>query len=298
PPSGSDGGADGGGSGGVNGGTGGTVATGSGGAIGAGTGGGVAGTGGIAAGTGGGAMGTGGRAGTGGNAAGTGGGVAGTGGALGTGGGRVWTASKVEMDQSNFDTFPQVAMNASGKGIVAWQRGSTVWARFYDGASNSWGTARQITDYARRGNLDVGIDGAGNGMVVWIDDRQTDPAVPGFWYSRAMDGVAWPAQMRIATGEGSFSINLAVGNDGTALVAWADSGTHPIITRASAFRNGAWGPVNNPKTALDNGDRNPRVAIDNMGRGFLIWQQPNASGEPNSVFVQRYDNGWMPAMLI
>jgi hypothetical protein len=130
-------------------------------------------------------------------------------------------------------------------------------------------------------------------MVVWTDD--TDQGV---WFSRTTDGTAWPMPTRITTGMYSALPNLAVGNDGTALLAWQDSGSNPFITRAAAFKNGAWGALNNPKTAFDNGDRNPRVAIDSMGRGFLLWQQPNNSGEPNSVFYQRYDNGWMTPMLI
>ena len=277
------------------------------GGAGGGTGGTILGLGGMAQGSGGMAAGTGGAGGgAGGKLGGTGGGGAGTGGRIGSGGAgmggaggvvatKTWYAAKVENDQSDYDHFPQVAINATGKGVVAWQRGDVLWGRFYDGATAAWGTARQIAPYARRGNFDVGIDSAGNAMVVFIDDTSTPE---GIWFSRATDGSAWSAPMRLYSGMGSYSINLAVGPDGTALAAWADSGTNPIVTVAAAFRAGMWGAAIMPKASIDNGDRNPRVAIDSTGRGFLLWQQANASGEPNSVFVQRYDAGWMAPSLI
>jgi hypothetical protein len=158
-----------------------------------------------------------------------------------------------------------------------------------------WGIARQIAPYARTGNFDAGIDSAGNAMVVFVDDTSVPPGV---WFSRATDASAWSTPMRLYSGMGSYSINLAVGPDGTALAAWADSGTNPIVTVAAAFRAGAWTAAIMPKASIDNGDRLPRVAVDGNGRGFLLWQQPNASGEPNSVFVQRYDGGWMAPTLI
>ncbi|MEO8214994.1 MAG: hypothetical protein ABI560_17475, partial [Myxococcales bacterium] len=121
----------------------------------------------------------------------TGGGGSGGTGAVGTGGGSVpdagadsgsiagstgksWSAAEaIENDRTAFDYIPKVAMNASGNAMVVWQRGRSLWARGYDGTKRTWGTARSVVEIVRLGNYEVGMDDAGNAMIVWTGDGDT-----------------------------------------------------------------------------------------------------------------------------
>ena len=55
--------------------------------------------------------------------------------------------------------------------------------------------------------------------------------------------------------------------------------------------------MNTPLPGTGLGDRNPRVAMDDNGRGFLTWEQPAVLNEPSSVWTERYDGTWLPESL-
>jgi hypothetical protein len=277
-------------------------ASGSTGGAGPGTGG--AGTGGAGTGGGGGGPGTGGAgtggAGTGGAAAGGGAATGGAGmGGAGTGGAggsrvRAWsTPEMVEDDRTDIDRFPKVAMNARGDAVVAWQRGAVMWARTYDGVAGVWRAASAITPSGvYTGNIDAGIDSAGNAMVVWAGDPDD-----GIWWSRSTNGTIWSPPARLSTNS-SFLPTLSVGPDGTALLAWTENpGNNMFTVVAADFRGSSWSSnIYRPKPGTDSGDRSPRVSVDGSGRGFLIWSQPDITGAMDSIWVQRYSGGtWAAA---
>ena len=222
---------------------------------------------------------------------------------LGGSTGRTWSvAEMVENDRTDFDRFPVAAMNASGNGVVAWQRGSALWARSYNGATRSWGTAVNVGPTANTGNLDVGIDRNGIATLVWAGVGG-DPTSQGIWASRSdSTRTTWSAPAHITTVANAFLPTVAVGQgaDGTVLTAWTENpGNNLFTTRSSAFTvaAGTWGAVNTPMAGVDSGDRNPRVAVDGTGKGFLIWEDPPTTGGVASIWVQTYNAGWSAASV-
>jgi hypothetical protein len=223
----------------------------------------------------------------------------GTDAAMGGATGRSWSvAEMVESDRTDFDRFPVAAMNASGNGVVAWQRGNALWARSYNGATRSWGTEVNVTpNQANFGNLGVGIDRNGVATVVWAG-VSGDPA-QGIWASRSdATRATWSTPVAITTFANAFLPTVAVGQgaDATVLVAWTENpggaSNNLFTTRSAAFAGGAWGAVNTPMAGVDSGDRNPRVAVDGTGKGYLIWEDPPTTGGVASIWVQNYNAGW------
>ena len=241
--------------------------------------------------------------GTGGNGAGGSSADGGTDAGLGGSTGRSWSvAEMVENDRTDMDRFPAAAMNASGNGVVAWQRGSAIWARSYDGATRTWGTAVNVGPTANFGNLDVGIDRNGIATLVWAG-VSGDPASQGIWASRSdSTRTTWSTPAHVSTAANAFLPTVAVGQgaDGTVLMAWTENpGNNLFTTRSAAFTvaAGTWGAVNTPMSGVDANDRNPRVAIDGTGKGFLIWESPPTTVGVPSIWVQTYNAGWSAASV-
>jgi len=209
---------------------------------------------------------------------------------------RAWSAAQpLEQDHADEDNHPSVAINANGNGVVAWQRGDALWARLYDGAMQAFAPPSLVASPSRYDDLQVGIDAQGNVMMVWARDDTDETR--GVWWSRTTDGGAsWSTPAPVALGN-FHRTRLAVSAVGTALVAWTARSADDVIVSVGScdFRDGAWNTViNTPIPGTGLGDRNPRVAMDGAGRGFLTWEQPAALGDPSSVWTERYDGGWLP----
>jgi len=210
---------------------------------------------------------------------------------------RSWApAQALEEDHAAEDNHPAVAINAAGDGVVAWQRDGELWARLYDGSLQTFGPATLVTVPSRYDDLAVGLDAEGNVMLVWARDDADDTR--GIWWSRTTDhGATWSGPAAIATGNFQRSRLAVSASGGIALAAWTARSADEVIVSVGScdFRDGAWSPVVNvPLPGNGLGDRNPRVALDGVGRGFLIWEQPAVVNQPSSVWTERYDGGWRP----
>jgi hypothetical protein len=211
---------------------------------------------------------------------------------------RAWTPAQVlEEDHAGMDDHPSVAINAAGNGVVAWQRDFELWVRMYDGASGTFGPAWLVTVPSRYDDLQVGIDGHGNVLMIWARD---DAGAEGIWWSRSTDGGAtWSAAAPVALGKLQRT-RLAISPGGIAIAAWTARSADDVIANVGScdFRDGAWSPaVNVPLPGLGFGDRNPRVALDDDGRGFLIWEQPAELNGKTRIWTERYDGGWLPGSV-
>ncbi len=136
------------------------------------------------------------------------------------------TAVKIE-NNSGSASYPQIVMDGGGDAIAVWlQSDGTVdslWSNRYDGISSAWGTAEKIENNSESGYYpQLAMDGEGNAIAVW---QQSNGAVDNIWsnvYSTTAS--SWgDADTVVSSNEGAYAPQLAINNDGKAIVIWKQS---------------------------------------------------------------------------
>jgi hypothetical protein len=248
----------------------------------------------------GGSAGTAGRGGTGGS-----GGVAGSGGRGGTGGagtGGTGGSSVVGMWRGAMpigavvgsnQTFPSVAVDASGNAVVVYEQGAQIFASKYTAASSSWSTPGPVD---ARGNVcckpSVAVDKNGNYLTVW---GIGSGSLQGIWQSTSSNGTQWSTPTSI-TLTPAYGPVLAMNANGAAIVAWEEQVASGDLQAAASVRSTTTAPWSAPtvmRAADDNGNRDPAVAIAGNGNAFVAWVQADGSGSPywNSIWMRQYTAG-------
>jgi len=269
-----------------------TGGSGSGGSASGGVGGGTAGT--IA-------PGTGGQGGAGAGGAGVGGTAAG-GTAAGGKTGRAWQgAALAENNVLMDDYYPATAVDAKGNIVVAYVHGASVWSNYFSATTGKWGTEAAIDSRADGDaeSVSVAVDKDGKWLVVW--DHRYDKTPHGIWQSTSTDGVHWSAPTAISTTGTLFAPALAMNANGVAAVTWTENpGDNRFTPVASVRVNGTWTAPRVLMMGLDNGDRNPVVAVTSAGDAMVAWESDaDAAASYSSVFQARFSGGtWTATTLV
>lgn len=185
---------------------------------------------------------------------------------------------------------PRVAQDPSGNALVAWhQFGGTffdVWANRYT-VGVGWGGATLLDaeDAEDAAFPDVGMDDAGNGLVLWsIDDALTDVV----WARWHVAGVGWDdAESISSVGLSAGTPALAVNGSGSALAAWRH-GYPARNIHANDYASGAWGTTDVIGDAAEVGARDVKLGMDAAGNGIAVWESDVAPGD---VWTNRYTVG-------
>ena len=254
------------------------------------------------------------------------------------------SADNISPDGQNA-AYPQVAMDSNGNAIIVWYQ--------YDGSKyqifkseyrgGTWHHPSIISDNISPDGQDaalpqVAMDSSGNAIIVWY---QYDGANYQIFKSEYRGG-AWYHPSSISDnispdGQDAALPQVAMDNNGNAIIVWSQSnGTFSQIFK-SEFRNGAW---THPLSLTDNvssygqkkaynkqgvsidlsnlsiqgidlvvsssGDTTsstgqpaayPHVAMDNSGNAIIVWYQ--FDGANGQIFKSEYRNGaWInPASL-
>jgi len=145
-------------------------------------------------------------------------------------GSSTWAANLRVTDNTVSRKFtPDVAVGADGTAYAVWEDdrlgNSDIWFSKLPAGASAWNANQKISDdpgtaaqYAPR----IGIDGAGNLIVVWLDDRGTTTQVR---MTRLLAGSqGWDAS-RVASDAAAVPVALALGvsNGGSAFAVWQDA---------------------------------------------------------------------------
>ncbi len=175
-------------------------------------------------------------------------------------------------------------------------------------ANKSWTHPASLTDNISPDGQDAkypqaAMDDNGNVIIVWA---QSDGSFNQIFKSEYRNG-AWTHPASLADnispdGQGAFYPQVAMDNNGNAVIAWHQSdGTKEQIFK-SEYRNGAW---THPASLADNISpdgqhaESPQVAMDNNGNAVIVWYQVDNVGTNWQIFKSEYRNGaWThPASL-
>ena len=216
-------------------------------------------------------------------------------------GNKPWAADvRVNSDDGTVQQ-PAVAVDGSRKAVVVWQDyrsgNSDIYAQELDGSGNKlWAADERInsdsgTTY--QGGSAVAVDGSGNAVVVWRDDRNGNSDI----YAQKLDGSGdklWAVDKRINSDGGTADqdyLTVAVDGSGNPIVVWQDdrnSNNDIYAQRLDGSGNKLWGPdvrVNSDGGTA--GQYDPTVAVDGSGKAVIVWQDYR-NGNPD-IYAQEVD---------
>lgn len=203
---------------------------------------------------------------------------------------------------------PSVAMNDGGSFVVVWEREEVygqlhvrgVSCQIYDSNGLAVGSEIEADPLAYCRYPDVGIDAAGNFVVVW--DKEKDPSA-GYDYHRILarqynaQGVCITERFDVSTVEFRSITRPSIGmnEDGYFVVAWSG---HPNSASEVDINARLYNPNCGPlvdqfivNTTTPGQQTNPTVEINTQRDFVILW---NSETEPGSsirdIFGQRYSS--------
>jgi hypothetical protein len=158
--------------------------------------------------------------------------------------------------------------------------------------SSTWSTNTKVSDdpgTAFQGIADIAVDGVGNVLVSWTDQRASPYQLR---VRRLPAGGSWTPSTVVAA-DGGNSPSIAVRSDGRAYLAWHDgnfSTLYPRLWGASYDQaTGIWSsPERIDTNGSDHGAATPATAID-TNRIMVIWKNALSvpSGQDNDDIFSR-----------
>jgi len=212
-------------------------------------------------------------------------------------------AALIETNDVSSAYRPQVALDANGNGLAAWDQGDgirqNIWANRYTAATGAWGTAVLIeTDNVGGATApQLGFAANGNAVAVWTGNLS-------IWSNRYTAATnSWGTAAVIESGAGGAgSPQVAVAANGNAVAVWQQSdGTRDSIwaNRLTAA-TGAWGVAALIETNDLGGAHGAQLAIDATGNATAAWVQ--SDGVRDNAWASRFTagttNAWGTAVLI
>ncbi len=202
-----------------------------------------------------------------------------------------------------------VAMDPGGTFVVAWQESSAatdfdIFAQRFNFAT---GTELDVTPFRVNTTLAnaqtapaVGVDAAGNFVIVWQGRGQDNPdedeglGVFGQRFTAAGAAQGGEFQVNVSTTGHQQNPSLAVAADGSFAVAWdgPDEGGSPPTTGQGVYLrqfnpHGLGGDETLVNQAPQNAQRNPAVVLNSAGdTAFVAWDAPDSNG--TGVFAQGF----------
>ncbi len=213
---------------------------------------------------------------------------------------------QVSTHTTDFQTFPDVAMDPSGDFVVVWhsqgQDGSSygVFGQRFDSAGAPQGGEFQVNTYTNSAQYFPGVamDGTGNFVVVWHSFQ--DGSSSGIFGQR-FDGGGMPQgdEFRVNTFTPSAQQHPDAAMDaaGAFVVVWqggiADGSSTGIFGQRFDTGGMPQGVEFQVNTHTLNAQAKPAVAMDPTGMFVVTWQSDSQDGSGYGVFGQAFDSGGM-----
>lgn len=205
---------------------------------------------------------------------------------------------------------PQVAIDNSGNAMAVWHQNNgastSIWARRYDATARIWG-APQLIETNDEGVAvfpRIAVDGAGNFIVVWLQNELFNGNWAANVWSNRYDAAtgAWGTAQRIKANDGQGALDYQIAVDsttGAAIATWDqyDGVRYNIWVNHYSRSAGTWGTPSMIESNDAGTAAYPEVAIDGSGNAVAVWQQ--SDGVKFNVWSNRYSAGaWGTAQPI
>ena len=208
---------------------------------------------------------------------------------------------------SQYNTEPQVAMDADGDFVVTYSTGyrgvDLIFAQRFDANGVKQGGPIEVNILDAPGNdshATVAMDANGNFVVTWTRDEYSSNDILARKYDAS--GVAQGDEFLVfsTTANNYIYSSVAMDNSGDFVIAWSSTGDNPDTTPGSpAFLSSvaarrydaagvAQGGIIAISTAGSSDIERPAVAMDPDGDFVVTWADYDTFGT-NAVFAQRYN---------
>ncbi|MFZ5515210.1 MAG: T9SS type A sorting domain-containing protein [Candidatus Zhuqueibacterota bacterium] len=196
---------------------------------------------------------------------------------------------------------PSIAMDGSGKFVIAWSDTRNgewdIYAQRYDSSGSAQGTNFKVNDdtgSSYQGAPSIAIDGSGNFVIAWEDDRNgyyTDIYAQRYNSSGSAQGTNFKVNDDTGSSyQGAPSI--AIDGSGNFVIAWKDyrNGYYPDIYaqryNSSGSAQGTNFKVNDDIESSD--QSHPSIAIDGSGNFVIAWHDER-NGDWD-IYARRYNS--------
>jgi hypothetical protein len=218
--------------------------------------------------------------------------------------GGVWTHPSSLLDNISPDGQDaygsQVAMDNNGNAIITWFQSdgtkNQIFKSEYRGGV--WTHPSSPSDNISPDGQDayssrVAMDNNGNAIITWF---QSDGSKNQIFKSEYRGGV-WTPPSSLSDnispdGENAYDPQVAMDNNGNAIITWRQSDGLNLQIFKSEYRGGVW---THPSSLSDNispdgqGTFLPQVAMDNNGNAIITWYQFDGSND--QIFKSEYRGG-------
>ena len=210
--------------------------------------------------------------------------------------------SHAEFQVNTFTTYdqtnPSVAMNESGKFVIAWQRGDGdgegIYAQRYDSAGNPVGSEFQVNTYTANDQWwpSVAMDASGNFVIAW--QRGNGEGIYAQRYDSAGNRVGSEFQVNTFTTYDQTMLSVAMDASGNFVIAWqrGDGDGEGIYAQRYDSAGNPVGSEFQVNTFTTYDQTNPSVAMNESGKFVIAWQRGDGDGE--GIYAQRYDSAGNP----
>jgi len=231
-----------------------------------------------------------------------------------------WTGPAMISDGVNSAYGCKVAVNADGKGLIAWQRAFDDGTQTSNGPTNIWGRSITTgntngTSYTLNavagdvgtvyGELAVAMDPAGNGAVLWVQGTAGSTFLIHAARYAATNG--WQTSQIITAGtqDTCYGPHLAFAANGDAVAVWHQQTGELSFTAANHYTAGVgWGTSGKISAdfELANSVDNQNVTVDAAGNATVIWSQQTLDPTTGTLSIHsaQFSNagGWGSAQTI
>jgi Bacterial Ig-like domain len=189
-----------------------------------------------------------------------------------------------------------LAGNAAGDAAVVWveydfvRSTSTLWVSRSRAASGTDWTdpiRLQTSNAGEPAYIAADMDESGNLLLVWMESATSGSANYQLWSARYTASSGWEATELLTDMARWVELAPSVVIDaaGNGLVAWTERADAASVQEVWARRHvpgEGWGPATSLDRASTNA-RNPRLAVDALGRAWAAWEQENGTGNADLV---------------
>jgi hypothetical protein len=176
--------------------------------------------------------------------------------------------------------WPAVAIDSSGRALVAWQGHDGTFYRIRTRALSAEGVLGAMQTLSAAGEAgwtpDVAIDSNDRAIVTWFRHDGT-------WYrvearTRSAGGSVGPVETLSPEGASASFPRVAIAPDRTAIFTWARGGTNIRVQAVARSATGELSDVQTLSAVGENANR-PRVAVDAAGNAVFVWYRSDGTNQ-------------------